>query len=128
MIAFVDMVYVIAIFLVKVSILLLYHRLFAIYPISRRLILIGYFFVTFVMICTLANSIARVTTCTNIQKAMVTPFCSGENVNIVLIVVAVLNSIADFYILAIPIHRVATMHISLPKKFGVLVIFLNGLM
>ena len=128
MYAFVDMVYVLAIFLVKVSILLLYHRLFAVYNSSKRLIIGGYAFVAFIMAGTLGNSIARITTCTDIQRAMAVPFCSGKNVNIVLILVAVLNALADFYILAIPVHRVVQMRISRTKKLGILVIFLGGFM
>ncbi|KAF2444071.1 hypothetical protein P171DRAFT_25331 [Karstenula rhodostoma CBS 690.94] len=125
--ALVDMAYVVAVFLIKFSILLLYHRLFAIYAVSKRLIIVGYTSISLIMAGTLGNSIARVTVCTNIQTASTIPFCSGKNVNIVLIVVAVLNAVADFYILVIPVHRVAKIHTLRKKKAGVLVIFLGGL-
>lgn len=128
MFAFVDIIYGIACFLVKFSILLLYCRLFSVYQSSRRLIVGGHVFIAFNMIGAVGNSIARVSVCTDIAKAMVTPFCSGENVSIVLIVVAALNATADCYILAIPLQRITKMKISMPKKVGLLVIFLGGLM
>lgn len=123
-----DIAYVVAVFLTKLSILLLYYRLFAIYPVSGRLIIGGYAFISFIVAGTLRNSIARVTVCTNIQTAAGNPFCSGKNVNIVLIVVAALIAVADFYILVIPVIRVSKIHVSLKKKADVMVIFLAGLM
>lgn len=122
------MIYVIAVYLIKLSILLLYQRLFSVYASSRRLIIGAHVFIVFIMAVTLGNSIARVVTCTDIHKSMVTPFCSGKNVNIVLITIAVLNVVADFYILAISVHRVVNMNISRSKMIGVLIIFLSGLM
>lgn len=82
---------------------------------------------TLIMITTLANNIARVSVCTSIVKALHVRFCSGTNVNIVLIVTSALNKITDLYMLGIPVTRVIKMHVKTNKKIGLLIIFLGGL-
>jgi hypothetical protein len=124
----VDIVYTVAIYLVKLSILLLYQRLFSVYDTSRRMITAGHVMIAIIMIMSLCNTIARISICTSVLKAMGIAFCSGRNVNIVIITAAVLNAFADFYILVIPAHRVLKMQITRRKKLGLLIIFLGGLM
>ncbi|KAF2642016.1 hypothetical protein P280DRAFT_468490 [Massarina eburnea CBS 473.64] len=125
--ACVDIFYTIAAYLVKLSILLLYHRLFGMYSAMRRLIIIGYALITFIMVGTVANSIARLQVCTGVEKALAEPFCFGSNVNISVLTSAALNALADFCILAIPVRRVLKMKIATRRKTGLLLIFLAGL-
>ncbi|KAH8722737.1 hypothetical protein GQ44DRAFT_828824 [Phaeosphaeriaceae sp. PMI808] len=122
----VDIVYTITIYLIKLSMLLLYKRLFSVYTTSVRLIFFGHIMIAFIMITALGNSIARISICTSVLKSVGIPFCSGKNVNVVIITTSTLNAFTDFYMLAIPVHRVLSMRITKKKKMGLLIIFLTG--
>ena len=126
--AMIDIVYSLAVFLVKLSILLLYRRLFSVYRTLHRLIILGYVVVTFVMVSTIANSIARLQVCGDVRKSLTEPFCSGVNVNISVLTSASLNTLTDFCVLAIPIKRVVNMKVARARKLGLLFIFVSGLM
>ena len=120
------MIYTVSVFLVKLSILLLYQRFFGVYNILRRLIICGYAAIIFIIIGTLTNSIARLELCTSVEKTMKERFCFGVNINISVLASAILNTFADFYILAIPVGRILKMHVT-TKRIGLLIIFLTGL-
>ena len=78
------------------------------------------------MMGTLANSIARLELCTG-EQAMQNRLCFSVNFNICVLTSAKLNTLTDFYILAIPIGRVLKIQVTTRKRINLLIIFLAGL-
>ena len=124
--ACIDITYTLSVFLVKLSILLLYQRIFGVYGMLKRLITCGYAVITFTMMGTLANSIARLELCAG-EQAMQNRLCFGVNFNICVLTSATLNTFTDFYILAIPVGRVLKIQVTTRKRINLLIIFLAGL-
>ncbi|KAF1948955.1 hypothetical protein CC80DRAFT_497863 [Byssothecium circinans] len=117
--------YITAVFMIKISILLLYRRLFGVYDSSRRLINVGIIFVATVSMPAIGVAIARSVKCAS-PKALTIDICHTKNVFTVVTVFGVCNTLTDFYTLLIPVNRVIKLNIGSRKKLGLLAIFLGG--
>src|SRR3954471_12826450 len=95
-----DEVYSITIFLTRISILLLYCRLFGIYRASRRLVYIGVVLCSLDMTLYLGIAIARSYKCIT-MKALVTPLCSTKTVSTTVATFGNINAFTDFCTLLI---------------------------
>jgi hypothetical protein len=123
----IDIVYGAVIYIVKLSILLLYYRLFAVYASSRKLVYGGVFIITLITLPYIAVAIARTVVCAGFRVVLEhLTFCYTRPVNTSIVAFGAANMISDFYILAIPISRVRRLHINQKAKLGLLTVFLVG--
>jgi hypothetical protein len=112
--------------MIKISILILYKRLFGIYATSRRLVYIGITTVVLITIPACGVAISRSVGCDGIE-ALTRSLCHTQNVSIVVTVFGVCNTVTDLYTLIIPINRILKLHVSSKRKLGLLAIFVGGL-
>lgn len=117
--------YFATVFMIKISILILYKRLFGIYDTSRRLVYIGIAMVILITIPACGVAIARSVRCDGIE-ALTRSLCKTQNVSTVLTIFSVCNMVTDLYTLIIPINRILKLHIDLKRKLGVFAIFVGG--
>jgi hypothetical protein len=124
----VDIVYGVVIFFVKMSLLFLYYRLFSVYASSRKLIYGGIFMCTLITLPYIGIAISRVVVCSSFKINLEhLTYCYTKPVNTAVLVFGVANVINDFYILAIPMLRVKSLHVESRAKIGLVAIFLVGL-
>jgi hypothetical protein len=121
-----DGVYAMTFFIIKISILLLYYRLFKIDRLSRILIHFGIIANVLIVIPSLGVAIARTVQCTG-MLALVVTICSSK-ANITVTIFGLFNTVMDFYTLAIPVFRVQTLRLDRKRKWAVIAIFMTGLM
>jgi hypothetical protein len=122
-----DTVYLTVVFLIKLSILFTYKRLFGIYNWTRRLIWVGFVIVTITAIVGIIISGHRTAKCAD-PSVLTIPICRRKTVIRALLAFAVCGTATDFYTLSIPVWRTAKMQMNGRKKLGLLVIFLGGLL
>lgn len=120
-----DPIYVLTVFLVKLSILLLYRRLFSIYSTSKKLILVGIFLVILTTIPGFGLAIARFSRC-NDNLGLHTPLCHNRNISILFPILSACNTLTNLLILIIPIRPNLVLSNDKNKIFGLRVIFLAG--
>ena len=113
------------IFLAKLSLLLLYHRLFGVNKTMRYLI---YFGIAFQAVFYLINTgfyAAAEAICISAANLR-TRFCLREW--IFTIIQGTVNVVTDFYVLILPVAMVSRLQLTPGRKFGVIAIFLTGLL
>ncbi|KAF2478405.1 uncharacterized protein BDR25DRAFT_365656 [Lindgomyces ingoldianus] len=115
-----------AAYLTRISILLLYYRLFQVYDTSCRLVCIGMTACTLITIPYLGVIITRAVRCTEPTAILTNTFCHTNTISIAVVTFAGLNMITDFFILLIPIHRFWSLNVSKKKKMGLIAIFAAG--
>lgn len=117
--------YVLVIFLVKASVLLLYYNLFGANKTMRYLIILGIGFAATTCVAFTGYNIKALATCDS-AASLSDPVC--VNTWIVTIVTGSTNTIVDAYILVLPIAMVLRLQLSRRRKFGVVAIFAIGLL
>ncbi|KAM3075771.1 hypothetical protein ACMFMG_007897 [Clarireedia jacksonii] len=120
-----SVVYPFVIYLVKVSILLLYLRTFGVNRLVRQLVYIGLLFLTLFYISYIGVSIAVLIYCVSPVSNVTYDVCKNEYA--VLVFQGVFNVCSDFYVFLIPTQCIIRLHVSKGQKIGLLVIFLAGL-
>lgn len=117
---------ILTLFAVKTSILIQYFRIFGIYPTSRKLIQIGFAMNILITFSWMAVGLARVFTCKD-SSQLVDGFCTSRTLSTTLLTFTTVNSVSDYYILAIPVVRVLKLQLDKKRKFGLLAVFMSGL-
>lgn len=120
-----SIIYPIVIYFVKVSLLLLYLRIFGVFRNVRLLVYGGIGFLTLFYISYLGVQIGFLMECVNLSSLQNNPLC--ENIYSLTIFQSVFNVCSDIYIFIIPILRITNLQVSKRQKLGVLCIFLAGL-
>ena len=113
-------------FIIKVSILLLYYRIFS--P-NRRVKLLIFSLVPLLFLFYTANMLVKVFLCIPRRKIWdksVDGHC--VDVHSLFLSSAVVNVISDFYILVLPIPSIWKLHVPLRRKIGVMAAFSAGLL
>ncbi|KAL9018279.1 MAG: hypothetical protein Q9185_004382 [Variospora sp. 1 TL-2023] len=107
-------------FFTKLSLLLLYHRIFAPDRLTKYLVYLGVFYcsVLYTSFLLLTFLLCQ----TPLQAA-----CK-HRVNLFILISSGLNVFADIYLLIIPIAAVAKLHMPLRQKLGVSAVFLTGML
>ncbi|KAF1996574.1 hypothetical protein P154DRAFT_498471 [Amniculicola lignicola CBS 123094] len=107
----------------KLSILLLYFRLFKVYRTLRVMIHIG------IWSTILLHGIATITAMALCTKPTALEYvkCAGTTTTVALVTSAG-NAASDVYILAIPIMAVWRLHMDIKRKIGVMAVFSAGLL
>jgi hypothetical protein len=118
-------VYPILVFFIKLSILLLYYRLFWVNHLQRRGVVIGIVVMILFYVPYLGSQIYAVITCTSEYQIAHDNFCRTENWTT--LSGGVLNVLTDFYILIIPLPCLLKLEIQIRQKIGLCCIFLAGL-
>lgn len=118
-----SIIYPVVIFFVKISILLLYHRLFGVHRAVRVAVWAGGVFFTLVYIAYLGVQIVYMVECTN-STSMETAPCNS--IYGVTVFQGALNVASDIYVLCLPLPYLIKLHVSKQQKIGLLVIFLAG--
>ncbi|KAF2014341.1 hypothetical protein BU24DRAFT_492994 [Aaosphaeria arxii CBS 175.79] len=121
----VEVIYVITIYFVKISLLLLFLQFFRHNDRSRYLIQFGLAVCTIISIPYLVVAAMHVSSCNGL-KALTAHICKHRQVTISNLTFATLNVVTDFYVLVIPVRQLWNLHISTKKKVGVLATFLAG--
>lgn len=122
-----DTAYILTVYSIKISILLLYFRLFSIRKSTRVLIYVGIIFTTVTTAPFLAFSFVRNVKCTT-MFALITPICQHEVTWVSQTIFSVTNLMNDFYILAIPIRDLHGLKLEHGKKVRVISLFMAGFM
>lgn len=112
------------IFIVKISILLLYRRIFA--PSHRTKIIIGTI-AAILFLFYFSNMIVKIFICIP-REAIWDKRVKGRCVNphVLYLVTAVVNVISDFYLLLLPLPAIWHLHIPLMRKIGLMLAFSAG--
>ena len=116
--------YVLAILLTKLSICFLYLRIFGIHKTFSTCVKAGIWFCVVYYTAGLGLGIAQVTKCATIST-IGDPLCV-QTQNLTLWQ-AVINVTTDIYLLVLPLAPISHLQMRRRKKFGVLLIFLSGL-
>ena len=114
-----------AIFLVKLSALLLLYQLFGVNKTMRYLIFVGIGFQALFYLSIIGVYSAAEAICVTAAN-LTTRYCT--NLWIFTIIQGVLNVVTDFYILVIPIAMVLRLQLTPRRKIGISAIFLTGLL
>ncbi|MCJ1432718.1 hypothetical protein MMC27_002075 [Xylographa pallens] len=117
-------IYPIVIFLVKLSIFLLYLRLFGVHKVFRYLVYFGIAFQLIFYTAMLAVESSLTVHCVSIN-ALTIALCNDNN--IIVVTQGAVNVVTDFYMLALPIPQVLHLNLKLRRKLGLLAIFMAGL-
>lgn len=117
--------YVLVIFLVKVSVLLLFYNLFGANKTMRYSIFLGVAFAATTCVAFTGYNITALATCDS-AASLRNPVCI--NTWIVTIVTGSTNTVLDAYILVLPIAMVLRLQMSGRRKLGVIAIFAIGLL
>lgn len=118
-----SIIYPVVIFFVKMSILLLYHRLFGVHRAVRVAVWAGAVFFILFYIAYLGVQIAYLVECTNSTSLLKAPCNSIYGVTIFQ---GALNVASDIYVLCLPLPYLIKLHVSQRQRIGLLVIFLAG--
>ncbi|KAI9792578.1 MAG: hypothetical protein M1816_002098 [Peltula sp. TS41687] len=117
--------YPMLIFVLKLSILLLYRRIFA--PSRRTKVFIGVI-VAFLFFFYLSNMIVKIFSCTPrklIWDKRIPGHCT--NPHTLYLVTAIVNVISDFYILLLPLPAIWHLQVPLARRIGLMLAFSAGL-
>ena len=120
----ISLVYGPMIFLVKLSLLLLYYRLFSRNKTIRYLIYFGIAFQALFYLASIGVYSASEATCTKGAIAQADLYLEEW---IFTVVSGVFNVVTDFYVLILPIAVVWRLQLAPRRKIGVIGIFLTGL-
>jgi hypothetical protein len=121
----VDIIYAVTIYIIKLSLLISFHRLFWVYPLAVRFIYIGFVLVTLISIPHLGISIVQVVWCSGVS-ALTTTICKNRIVDTTNMIFGGLAVATDCFILAIPMCLVRTPHMRKGQKVGVFAVFAAG--
>ena len=116
--------YVIGIFFVKLSILLLYIRIFGLQRSFRILVYCGIIFCVLFHGAYLGSSIAEPVLCVSTRAT--SPICTSA-AKAIIIYTSVLNVCTDIYILVLPIRQIMGLQMRKRQKIGLLGVFLSGI-
>ncbi|KAL8804142.1 MAG: hypothetical protein Q9223_005900 [Gallowayella weberi] len=107
-------------FFTKLSLLLLYYRIFAPDRMTKNLVILGiiYCFVLYTSYLLLTFLLCQ---------SQIIPYCKHQW-NLFLLTTSGLNVFGDFYLLAIPLAAIAKLHMPFREKLGVSAIFFTGLL
>ena len=124
--------YAVATFFIKLSLFLLYLRLFKPNMYTRWLVYGG------IITCGLFYSASIVGNCVIVMPTPGQPnddlawllreFRSGFSLEVISIVQSVFNALTDIYLLIVPIRMIFQLHFSLGRKIGVSSVFMIGLL
>ncbi|KAI1366287.1 hypothetical protein F5Y08DRAFT_142158 [Xylaria arbuscula] len=119
-------VYQIAIFFTKLSILLLYLRIFSVNRTFTRVTIatIVIFTLTYIPLASLA--IAFLVACDDLGKLIEEPFCSGYSIP-ALLFSAIFNVITDIWLLLLPFPLLVRLQLQTRQKLGLAAVFAAGL-
>ncbi|KAI4200551.1 MAG: hypothetical protein LQ346_002350 [Caloplaca aetnensis] len=120
-----SLIYALAIFFTKLSICLLYLRIFAINRLLRIAIYGGIVFFAIFHTAYIAWSIAAMTLCIS-ASALRRPICA--NAQLATVIFGVPNFCTDLYLVILPIRSIIKLRLRRRQKVGVLFIFLSGSM
>ena len=112
-------------FLIKLSILLFYNRLFGVDRQVRYLVWFGISFQALFYTAIVSNQIADLIECAS-ASALTNTFCKNQYA--VVLLQGIINVITDFYVLALPISSVMKLQLPFQRKLGLLAVFMTGLM
>ena len=118
------LLYVIAIFFVKLSILLLYLRIFGLRRNFQILVYGGIIFCVLFYGAYLGTSVAEPILCSS--TGATSPICTSA-VSAIVIYTSVLNVCTDIYILVLPIREIMDLQMRKRQRIGLLVVFLSGI-
>lgn len=118
-----SLVYPVVIYFVKLSILLLYLRIFGVNQFVRFSCYFCIAFFTLFYIAYVGVQAAFLKDCVN-QAALEKGVCS--NLYALTIFQSAFNVASDIFVFLIPIPRIAKLQVRIGQKFGLLVIFLAG--
>ncbi|PVH99411.1 hypothetical protein DM02DRAFT_656464 [Periconia macrospinosa] len=121
----VETIYVVIIYLVKLSILALFYRLFNASKSARILVYFGLAFCTIITIPFFGVAVSRNVRC-NGPKALSEPVCLAKTTSLTTVIYSALNVVSDFYILLIPIRQLQGLHMQRRRKMGLIVLFMVG--
>jgi hypothetical protein len=121
----VETIYIIIIYLVKLSILALFHRIFNVSKSSRILIYVGVTFCTIITIPFFGVAISRNALC-NGASAVNQSVCQPKTTSLTTTIYSALNILSDFYILFIPIRQLKGLHMNRHRKMGLIALFMVG--
>ena len=110
---------------IKISIFLFYLRLFRVNQRFRYWVHSGMLFCILYTATYWAFQTASIIEC-NTPQSLDIAICANSDITTV--VVAVINVVADFYVLALPIGIVGRLNVKRTKKLGLIAVFLCGLM
>ena len=117
--------YGLVIFLVKLSVLLLLYRLFSVNKTTRYAIFIAIGISAFSCVAFTGHTIAAQVHCIDAASLQLRLCVDGWKVTIVN---GTINTLIDLYILVLPIAMVLRLQLTARRKFGVLLVFLMGLL
>lgn len=118
-------IYVFAIFFIKLSICLLYIRIFSVQRTFRYFVYAGMISCAISYTAYLGVSIATVVQCAGVSFAKL-GLC--VHAKVITIVTSVINVVTDLYILALPIGPILKLKLRRRQKIGLLAVFLSGLL
>lgn len=121
----VGIIYPIVILFVKLSLFLLYLRVFGVRRTFRFLVYGG---ITFCVLCYTAYtgySIGTTVLCNGIE-AEAHALC--KNANVITVFSGAINVVTDFYLLALPVVPLTQLHMQTRRKLGLIAIFMTGFM
>ncbi|KAI4170321.1 MAG: hypothetical protein LQ343_005074 [Gyalolechia ehrenbergii] len=115
--------YGVAVTLIKLSIILFYRRIFSTSQFRLRTNIVGALVIAWLFI----NNLMAAFQCRPIKKAW-TPLMPGHCIDPLGLIIGLQagNLALDIIILSLPVYAVSKLQMSLPKKIGVLAIFLLG--
>lgn len=108
-------------FFTKLSLLLLYYRIFAPDRVAKYLVYLG------ILYCFVLYTSSLLLTFLLCQQSMLGPACKDE-LNLFILITSGLNVLGDIYLLVIPLAAVAKLHLPSRQKLGASAIFFTGLM
>ena len=117
--------YGLVIFLVKLSVLLLLYNLFSVNKTTRYLIYLGIGISACFCVALTGYNIAAVVHCVDAASLQLRVCADGWKVTIAN---GTVNTLIDLYILVLPIAMVLRLQLTPRRKFGVLLIFMVGLL
>ena len=123
MMSFLSVIYVLAILLTKISICLLYLRIFAVRKTFIAFVKGGIVFFTTYYAASLGLSIAMVTKCDGPSSLRDSLCAKAQSLTLFQ---AVFNVSTDLYVFVLPIAPVVQLKMPQRKKLGVLIVFSSG--
>ena len=117
-------IYYLAILMIKVSICLLYLRIFGVHPTFRKFVSGGLAFGIIYHSATFGLAIAQTIHC---DRSSTGHDSLCEDIEKLTLFTSVMNMATDLYIFVLPIVPIMDLKVRREKKYGVLIIFLSGL-
>ena len=111
---------------VKMSILLLYHRLFSVDRTIRYLIWVGIVLQVIGYGAFTGCAIGLEVICSDAKKAETNTFCVNNYK--VTYTQSLFSVVTDFYVLLLPMGVVSRLQLSFRRKIGVILVFMTGLL